>query len=40
MERDNFMVGLIKIKVFSLLELDGNILKWFLGFNKNDNLIM
>lgn len=32
------MVGLIKIRVFSLLELEGNVLKWFLGFNKSDKL--
>ena len=37
MERDNSMVGLIKTKVSSLLEPDGNVSKWFSGFNKNDN---
>lgn len=39
MERDNSMVDLIKTKVSSLLEPDGNISKWFPGFNKNDNPI-
>ena len=37
MERDNSMVGLIKTKVSSLLEPDGNVSKWFSGFNKNDS---
>ena len=37
MERDNSMVGLIKTKVSSLLEPDGNVSKWFSGFNKSDN---
>ena len=36
-ERDNSMVGLIKTKVSSLLEPDGNVSKWFSGFNKSDN---
>ena len=36
-ERDNSMVGLIKTRVSSLLEPDGNVSKWFSGFNKNDN---
>ncbi len=36
-ERDNSMVGLIKTKVSGLLEPDGNVSKWFSGFNKSDN---
>lgn len=35
-ERDNSMVGLIKTRVSSLLEPDGNVSKWFSGFNKSD----
>ena len=37
LERDNSMVGLIKTKVSGLLEPDGNVSKWFSGFNKSDN---
>ena len=36
MERDNSMVGLIKTKVSSLLEPDGNVSRWFSGINKSD----
>lgn len=37
METDNSMVGMIKTKVSSLLEPDGNVSKWFSGFNKSDH---
>ena len=39
MERDNSMVGLIKNKVSSLLEPDGNVSRWFSGLNKSDNYV-
>jgi len=35
--RDSSMVGLIKTKVTSLLEPEGNVSRWFSGFNKSDN---
>lgn len=38
-ERDNSMVGLIKNKVSSLLEPDGNVSRWFSGLHKSDNYV-
>ena len=35
-ETDNSMVGLIKTRVSSLLEPEGNVSKWLSGFNKSD----